>query len=94
MSYFSPRNQGVSTVASDLTKKPKVKKGPQWKAKFSKEQILEMRTRHEFEGWNTAQIREHYGLDANEAYRYLQYITAVNLIPKRPSPKPSSGLTK
>lgn len=79
-------NRNISNVAANLAggKPEKEKKPRAWIAKFSKEQILEMRTKHELEGWPRKKVQEHFGMTYNETARYLNYITARDLVPKRP----------
>ncbi len=78
-------NRNISNVAANLAGKPEKEKKPRvWKAKFTREQILDMRTKHQFQGWSTRMIMSHFGMERNEADRYLNYITARDLIPKRP----------
>lgn len=64
--------------------KAKPKKEREWTLKITREQLLEMRAKHEFEGWKPRQCAAHYGLDKMTTYRYLNYITAKDVIPKRP----------
>jgi AraC-like DNA-binding protein len=78
-----PLNKTLRGIALNS---PSPKRNPpkekMWIAKFSREQILDMRTKHELEGWTVKQIRDHFGLTASEAYRYLNYLTAKDVIPK------------
>lgn len=79
-----PFNKGVSNIAMNLSGTPKpAPKERQWRAKYTKEQILDMRTKFELEGWTTRQIEIHFNLTQAEAYRYLNYYTARDVIPKR-----------
>jgi hypothetical protein len=80
-----PFNRLVSNIARNLAPTPrKVKPEPKWRCKFSKEQILDMRTKYHFQGWSQKRIEEHFGMTTNEAYRYLNYIVQTYLVPKRP----------
>lgn len=79
-----PFNRLVSNIAANLAPTPrKVKPEPKLRCKFTKEQILDMRTKHEFEGWSQQRIMEHFNMTRAEAYRYLNYITQMYLVPAR-----------
>lgn len=62
----------------------KPKKEKKWMPKISKEQLLDMRTKHEYEGWSVKMIMEHFEIDYSSATRYLNYQTQRDLIPKKP----------
>lgn len=54
-------------------------------AKFTDEQILDMRILHEQQGWTRLKVARKYGLDLREVHRYLDYLTRSRLVPKVPA---------
>lgn len=64
-------------------KKPAAKK----KVILTDEQVIECRTRYEFEGWSRRRLLdeyEKYGVTNQYLYNLLSYATRSKLIPKRP----------
>lgn len=71
---------GMQTVS---TKRPKPE--PVSRAKYTDEQILEMRRLHEQENVPPSRIARQFGMKGpKEAKRYLDYITRRDLVPARP----------
>lgn len=55
--------------------------------RWTDEQILDMRSKAEFEGWTTKQIADHYKCGLDYMYKILEYSVRAKLIPKRPRTK-------
>lgn len=80
-----PLNKGLRDIAFGLsTLKIAPPKEKPWRCKFTKEQVLDMRVKHQFEGWHSKRIQEHFNMTRDEAYRYLNYTVQTFLVPKRP----------
>lgn len=50
---------------------------------LSDSQVLEARWLHEFGGWSTSMVRDHYELSAYYVYSLLNYATRSKLFPKK-----------
>lgn len=51
---------------------------------LSDAQVLDARTKFEFEGWSRRKVAEHFGLTDEYARRLLDYTVRSKLIPQRP----------
>jgi len=81
----SPFNSILRNMASsnpEPKKEPKPEK--KWVAKLTKEQILDLRAKHEFEGWTPQQLMAHFDISYSLCKNYIEYYTQRDLIPKKP----------
>jgi hypothetical protein len=72
-------NAGLLHAKASVPKKEK-----KWICKLSPEQILDLRSKYEYQCYNYAMLMEHFQIDRSAVLRYVDYITARHLIPKKP----------
>lgn len=78
-----PMTKLLRNMAID-TPEPEPKPEKKWIAKLSKEQILDLRTKYEYEHWTVQRIMAHFEIPYHLAKNYINYITQRDLIPKKP----------